>query len=197
MSNDPDQIRAEIERTRANLSDNVNTLTDTVTPSHIAKRQVGKARSAVFGVRDTVMGTASGLGLAAGDTASGLGDAVSGAGDTVTGASAAVKTHAAGNPLAAGLIAVGVGWLVGSLLPATAGERQAAVQLKQTATPLLSDAARDVTEHLKEPAQQAVAAVQDTATDAAHTVKDESLASANQVKEQAVDAKDAVQDAHS
>jgi gas vesicle protein len=194
MSNDPDQIRAEIERTRANLSENVNSLTDTVTPSHIAKRQVGKARTAVFGIRDNVIGTASQVGSAATDAASGLGDTASAVGNTVTEAPAVVRTQTAGNPLAAGLIAVGVGWLVGSLLPATAAEKQAAVQVKQTATPAIADAAQQVTDHLKEPAAQAVASVQDAASEAAATVRDESVSSAHDVRDQAQDAKDTIQD---
>ena len=194
MSNDPNQIRADIERTRANLSDNVNTLTDTVTPSHIAKRQVGKARSAVFGFRDKVMGSAASLSSSASDTASGIGDELSDAGNTVSEAPAAVKAQAAGNPLAAGLIAVGVGWLVGSLLPSSQVEQHAAAQAKETATPLLTDAAHEIGEHLKEPAQRAMASVQGSAAEAAATVKDESVSSAHDLRDQATDAKDAVQE---
>ena len=46
MSNDPEQIRREIERTRTELSDNVNALGDKVNPGSIAKRQVGRVRGA-------------------------------------------------------------------------------------------------------------------------------------------------------
>ena len=45
-SNDPDEIRADIERTRAALSDDVDALTDTANPKNIAKRQVDKAKDA-------------------------------------------------------------------------------------------------------------------------------------------------------
>ena len=58
-SNDPDEIRAEIERTRADLSDNVNALADSVNPAHVAGRQVDKVKGAVFGVKDKVMGVRS------------------------------------------------------------------------------------------------------------------------------------------
>ena len=75
--------------------------------------------------------------------------------------------------MAAGLIAFGVGALVGSLLPASGAEQQAATKVKDAATPVLSDAAKQVSGNLKEPAQQAVEAVKGTATDAAATVKDE------------------------
>ena len=39
MSNDPDEIRRQIEATRAGLSDDVNALSDKVSPTQIAKRQ--------------------------------------------------------------------------------------------------------------------------------------------------------------
>ena len=56
-SNDPDQIRADIERTRAELSYNVDSLTDTANPKNIADRQVDKVKGAVAGVRDKIMGS--------------------------------------------------------------------------------------------------------------------------------------------
>jgi hypothetical protein len=185
-SQDPDQIRAEIEQTRANLSDNVNALTDTVTPSHIAKRQVGKARGAMVSARDKVMGTTSDLGAQASDRASTIGDAV-------TGAPSAVTSRTAGSPLAAGLIAVGVGWLVGSLMPASSVEKQAAAQVKDAAAPVVGDAAKEVADHLKQPAQDAVESVKETATSAMEAVQDEGASAAKDVQGKAADAKDAVQ----
>jgi gas vesicle protein len=196
-SNDPDQIRAEIERTRANLSNDVNQLTDTVTPSHVAKRQVDKARGAVSGVKERVMGTAGDLHSGASDKASHLSDKASDMGSAVTGAPSTVKNRAAGNPLAAGLIAVGVGWLVGSLLPVSEREKQAATQVKDTAMPVVSDAAKEVAENLKPAAQDAVESVKETAADAAATVKEEGKSSAQDVQGQAVDAKDTIQDSRS
>jgi gas vesicle protein len=200
-SNDPDEIRAEIERTRANLSNDVNTLTDTVTPSHVARRQVDKARGAVAGVKDKVMGSAGDLQSSASDKASGVAGkasdsygAVSGA---VTGAPQTVKSRAAGNPLAAGLIAVGVGWLIGSLMPVSEREKQAATQVKDTAMPVVSDAAKEVAENLKPAAQDAVESVKETAADAATTVKEEGKSSAQDVQGQAADAKDTIQESRS
>ena len=54
--NDPEVLRAEIARTRAELSDNVDTLTDTANPKNIADRQVNKVKSAARGVREHLMG---------------------------------------------------------------------------------------------------------------------------------------------
>src|ERR1700712_1229177 len=127
---DPDQIRADIERTRANLSSDVNALTDSVKPSNVAGRQVDKARSAVVGLKDKVMGAGdnatSSVSSAASDMSSGISAAASTVSDAVTGAPGSVKSQARGNPLAAGLISLGVGWFVGSMLPASSKETDAA-----------------------------------------------------------------------
>ena len=56
-SNDPDEIRADIERTRATLSDDVDDLAESVKPQSVARRQVDKVKEAVGGVKDRVMGS--------------------------------------------------------------------------------------------------------------------------------------------
>lgn len=183
---DPDQIRAQIENTRGDLSDDVNALADKVNPSHVAKRQVSRVRNVAGSAKDRVMGTASSL-------TSSASSAGSSATSTLSDAPATVQRQTAGNPLAAGLIAFGAGWLLGSLLPVTEKEQQAAVQVKESATPVVKDAAQEVADHLKQPAQQAVDAVKDTASSAADTVKDQGMSAAQDVKDQAQDAKDTVQ----
>lgn len=186
MSDDPDQIRARIEATRGGLSDDVNALADKVNPTHVAKRQANRVRGVATRAKDKVMGAASDMGSNANSTGSSVAS-------TLSDAPAKLQSQTAGNPLAAGLIAFGVGWLVGSLLPATDREQQAAVKVKDTALPAVSDAAKQVTDSLKQPAQQAVDAVKETAGAAADTVKDESANAAQEVKDQAQDAKDTVQ----
>ena len=56
-SNDPDEIRADIERTRAALSDNVDDLAESVKPKNVAGRQVGKVKEAASNIKDRVMGS--------------------------------------------------------------------------------------------------------------------------------------------
>ena len=191
MSNDPEQIRREIERTRTELSDNVNALGDKVNPGSIAKRQVGRVRGAATSVKDAVMGSAADAADTGQQVATTMGDAV-------TGAPNAVARKAQGSPIAAGLIAFGAGLLVSSLLPASKVEQQAAEKVKDTAQPLvddLTDTAKEIAGNLKEPAQQAMEEVKSTATDAAATVKDDATSAADDVKSQAQDSKDTVQQA--
>src|SRR6476619_4741730 len=116
-SNDPDQIRADIERTRAELSYNVDSLTDTANPKNIANRQVDKVKDAARGVRDKVMGSPDDpydTG-AVGDARTAVQDRASAVGDAVSDVPGQVKQKTRGNPLAAGLIAFGAGLLISSL----------------------------------------------------------------------------------
>jgi gas vesicle protein len=107
----------------------------------------------------------------------------------------AVVRQTRGNPLAAGLIAFGAGWLVSSLLPASQREQELAEQAKQRASeigqPLVDaakDAAMEMKDNLQEPAQHAVESVRDTAADAGRTVTEEGRSAAQDVQDHAQDA---------
>ena len=105
-----------------------------------------------------------------------------------------LRGQAAGNPLAAGVIAIGVGWLLGSLLPASAAEKDAAAAAEDKARPTLEGAAREAAASLQDSAQQAAQSVRDSAAGAAATVKDEAASSAHEVRNQAQAARGAVAD---
>ena len=104
-------------------------------------------------------------------------DAASSAAGAVQEAPQAIRRQTRGNPLAAGLIAFGAGWLVSSLLPASRREQELADQAKQVAQekvqPVVQQVASEVGDNLREPAQQAVASVKSTAQDAKDTVAEE------------------------
>lgn len=196
-SSDPDEIRAEIERTRASLSDNVDALTDEANPKNIARRQVEKVKDAGTGLKDKIMGSADESRASLQDRSASLQGSARNVGDQVSGAPSAAKRKTQGNPLAAGLIAFGAGVLISALIPASDKETELAGDLKERAEPLkqeVSDMAKDVAGNLKEPAQQAAQSVQATAQDSADTVKQQGAASADEVKGTAQDAKQTVQD---
>ncbi len=183
-SNDPDQIRSEIEATRSDLSSNVNALTESVKPGNVARRQVDKVGDAVTGLKDRVMGATD-------DATSATSNGLSSAKDAASDVPAKARRGARGNPVAAGLIAFGAGWLLGSVLPASDAEAQAASAIKDRAQPLteqVTQAAKEVAGNLQEPAQQAVQEVRSTATDAAGTVKDEAQSTASDLKSTSKDA---------
>jgi gas vesicle protein len=185
---DPDQIRAEIERSRMELSSDVDALADKVSPGNIAHRQAEKARGAAASVLDRVMGAPSAVATGASTS---VRDAAWTVGDKAADAGAAVRQQAQGNPLAVGLVAFGVGLLVASLLPASTREQEMARTIKEKAAPLaqdLGEAAKEAAANLKEPAQQAVESVKSTATDAVETVKQEGAEATHDVTQHAADA---------
>jgi Protein of unknown function (DUF3618) len=236
-SSDPEQIRRDIERTQAALSQDVDALAEKVTPGKIVERRVDRARDAATRLKEKVMGsdpygrhgsgesvggsvlsaastatdrvsgTASSAASSVQDVASSAASSVQGAASSAAGtvqdaastavgavqeAPQAIRRQTRGNPLAAGLIAFGAGWLVSSLLPASRREQELADQAKQVAQekvqPAAQQVAAEVKENLREPAQQAVESVKSTAQDAKDTVTDEGRSAAQDVQGRAQDA---------
>jgi ElaB/YqjD/DUF883 family membrane-anchored ribosome-binding protein len=188
MSDSPEAIRADIDRTRAELSSDVDALADKVTPSKIVEREKNKIRGALSGVRERIMGAAED---ATGAMKEGGTHAMSGVSD----AASSAKAGAQGNPLAVGLVAFGVGLLAASLIPASSKEKHVAEAVKEKAQPLVDEAssvAREVGEHLKEPAQDAVSAVKDRAQDAVAEVRGEASDAVSDVTDRAQEARDNV-----
>lgn len=180
----PDQIRAEIDATRAGLGYDVDALADKVDPSQIAHRQAEKVKSRFTNAKESVMGAVH-------DKQDTAGSAATNATDTAKQAAEKVK----GYPLAVGLVAFGAGWLLSSLIPASDKEQQLASQVKEKAAPLVDEAksaAQDVAQNLKGPAQDAAASLKDTAQSAAGTVKDEAQGAAADVKDSAQGSADEV-----
>src|SRR6478736_7078363 len=104
MSDSPDAIRADIERTRRELGSDVDALADKVSPSKMVDRQADKVKHALGSVKDRVMGVAD-------DTGSAISDAGSSVAEHVSDVKDKAVAKAEGNPLAVGLIAFGVGLL--------------------------------------------------------------------------------------
>ena len=214
-SNDPEAIRRQIEQTQRELSYDVDALNEKVNPSRVMDRRVSAAKGRFTRARERVMGSAHDTRAtaqyrtqnAAGtvqDKAQGAAESVQGAAQqaaqAVQQAPDTIVRQAQGNPLAAGLIAFGVGWLVSSLLPASERERQLAEQaesaVREHKDELLApakQAAQEVGEQLRPAAEQAVQEVKSTAQDAAQTVKQEGQSAAQDVQGQAQQSRHAVQ----
>jgi len=176
MGQEPDQLKQDIEATRAELGRDVDALADKVSPKRVVSRRVDAARGAVSGVKEKVMGTASSAGSS---TSGALTDRAGAVGGTVSDAVSTAKAKAEGNPLAAGVVAFGVGWLVSSLLPASGKEKQAAARMTELAkdkgAPLageIGQAARAVAADVKDPARHAADSVRGSVSEAADTVSD-------------------------
>lgn len=175
---DPDQLRREIAATRADMDRTLAELEDRVSPSRIRERQTAKVRSRWDGVKTSVMGAAE-------EVNGTLDDAQ----QAVQQAPHELESATRGNPLAAGLIAFGIGSIAGSLFPATTPERKVADELRdQLEEPFneqLQRSGHEIGNELQEHAQEAMEDTKQTAQQASERVQVDVRTSAEQVQDQA------------
>jgi uncharacterized protein YjbJ (UPF0337 family) len=191
VAEEPDRLKHDIEKTRASLTRDVDLLAEKTSPRQVARRRWTAVKERVMGTtEDTryareqahrISGKASDLSGTASEKASA-------AADKVREAPQAVARQTQGNPLAAGIIAFGVGMLTASLMPVTDAERRAGQQLKDHSGDL-TEKAKEVATELKDEVggtvQQAAGQVRDTARDAAQTTKETAKSDAQDVRDQA------------
>src|SRR6195952_1849314 len=123
-SSDPEVIRRQIEDTRRELSYDVDALNEKVNPARVVDRRVTAAKGRLTSVKERDMGsahdtTSSAHGMAENATVPVQGAASSAVGSVQDAASTAagavqqapqqIVSQTQGNPMAAGLIAFGVG----------------------------------------------------------------------------------------
>jgi ElaB/YqjD/DUF883 family membrane-anchored ribosome-binding protein len=200
MAEEPDRIRNDIENTRAELTRDVDRLADKTSPKRVAQRRWSAVKEKVMGsptygsvsttdsVKDKAGAArekASQIGDSAKDKASQIGDragaAAQNAADSVKAAPQVVSQQTQGNPIAAGVIAFGVGLLAASLIPPTELEKRTGQQLKDNAGDLserVKETALEMKDDLSPALQDAVDRVKGTAQEAATTTRDEAKASA-------------------
>ena len=180
----PEQIQAQIERTRSELSGDVDRLADKVSPSAVVGRQVDRVRGRGTALKARVMGSAddsSGL-RGAGDS---VGSAAGSARDAAAGAPQKVRQQTQGNPLGAGLVAFGIGLVLGSLAPASDAEQQLASAAEGKARQLAEPAkqlGQDMADQVKPAVQGAVEEVRSTAQDAAQTTTEQAKSAKDDVQ---------------
>ena len=157
----PDQIEMDIERTREDLRQNVDALKDKLSPTHAAKRSAARLGESVSQARDTLMGTAE--------------DSVAKTQESITGVSDKISSGARGNPVAVGLGAFALGWMISSLIPASKTEKDAAGTLLDSDMAAsmvqpIADTARTVVENAGDNVKEAAQEVGREAQEAASTV---------------------------
>lgn len=192
MSNNPDEIRADIDRTRSEISRDVDALTEKVDPSKAVDRQTDKIRNRVRGLQESVMGSPDDT-----ENHSTLQEVRERTGEIIQDAPDQVKQRARGNPLAAGLIALGAGWLIGSMMPASKPEQDTAAALKDRAEPLVEEAksaAQEMGENLKPQAQEAAQSLQETGRSSMENIQEEGKHHASDLKGDAQQAAQHIRD---
>jgi Protein of unknown function (DUF3618) len=176
MGATPDELKSNIERTRSELTADVDALADRVSPGKIARRRTEAVRGTMSGAKDRVMGGVS----------------------SATSAPTAVADRAQGNPLAVGLVAFGAGLLASSLLPSTSTEQQIATAVKDTAVEPIKafakDQAQQAQETLQPAAQEAAADLKESAVSAAQNTTEHAKSATNEVADRTRDAAQTVKD---
>ncbi|MFF3290831.1 DUF3618 domain-containing protein [Streptomyces sp. NPDC003023] len=198
MGTQPDELRSEVEHTRAHLARNVDLLADRMAPRRIARRKADSAQHRLRGIKEHVMGSAKDTGSNLSSKAHDVADSAGQSAETVGGmakdtagkardsagrlgsaahqAPARVRERTEGSPLAAGVVAFGAGMLAAAFLPPSKAEERVGEQLREHSDELLQpvkQSAHDVQEGLRGPANQAMEAVRTAAQDAAQTTKEE------------------------
>jgi ElaB/YqjD/DUF883 family membrane-anchored ribosome-binding protein len=182
---------ADIEATRADLSRNLDELSDKVSPQRVVQRRKDAARQSLTSVKDKVMGSAQDVKDRA-SSSGGTGSVKDSAQDAAHNAAGTVQSATAGNPLVAGAVAFGAGMLISALIPASKAEARGAQRVveaaKEHGQPLIDEAkslGHDIGQDLGESAKQAAQQVKAQAQDSAGTLKQEGQSSADTVKDQA------------
>lgn len=188
----PEEIRRDIEATRADMDRTMNQIEDRVSPTAIRERQTERLRGRWSRVKTSVMGSpdspfsGGGSGGSVTDTVRGQGEDAAAA---VKSAPDRIEAQTRGNPLAAGAIAFGVGALLGSVLPASQREQEAASAVRDQAEEPLKQGLKQMGEQTKEDlqptVQQAADQTKDRATEAAQTTKDDAQSRAQNVQDRA------------
>jgi gas vesicle protein len=189
MGQSTEELKRDIEHTRADMSGTLDAIEDRVSPSRMIQRRKNRVAESVHTLRDRVMGTASdmehGVAAAAGDVT-----------DTIKDAPHAVARRTEGAPMVAGAITFGLGFLVAVAFPATDAEREASTKIADKLEPAkqeLMDSAKEVAENLKEPAKQAAQEVKDAASESANAVSSTAREGLEDTKQQASESVSAVQ----
>ena len=186
MGKSTQELRGDIEHTREDLGETLDAIGERVSPGRIVQRRKDRVRDAFSSARESVMGSTESAQGGARQMAHQAGDAASTVTDKARQAPEQVVRQTQGNPLAAGLVAFGVGLVVASVIPPSKPEQQAAGAIQDKLEPLKEravEAAREVKGEVQEAAQTAACEVKDTATQAAGEVRDHAQSAAEHVKE--------------
>jgi gas vesicle protein len=220
MGKTAEELRWEIDQKRSDLTRDFDAIGDRVSPGRMVERQTEAVKSRFRSMKESVMGTADDLGGSARDRTLDVRDQVGGTAHDVresaadlaqsaqsTVQSAAgrvgevpdlVKEQTQGNPLAAGLVAFGIGLLAASVLPESRRERQLARKMEpqlQQAASAAGETGRHLAEELKPVAQEHATNLQESAKESVQQVAEQAKGTAQGVAHDARSSAENVKDA--
>lgn len=166
-----EELRRDIAAQRQDIGRDLEAIGDRLSPGRMVDRSRERTRRRVTTWRERVMGKVQ-------DTRDRMGDAmpsVGGASDTSP--TEMVEERVEGSPLVAGMVAFGLGFIAGSILPPSSRERE----LARSVEPQVQQLARGAAETAKEAGEHLAPVVQEEA----QAVKEEAGEAASQVAGQA------------
>jgi ElaB/YqjD/DUF883 family membrane-anchored ribosome-binding protein len=176
MGQTTEELNAEIAGTRQSLAQDLDALQDKVSPSAVVQRRKEAMSYRVRNLGSRVMGTAYSVRQSAAGTASESTGRVS---QTASGFADTAQERVEGSPLAAGMVAFGVGVVVAGLIPASDAESRASRKVVDTAKE------QGVADGMRSTGQEMASGLGDKATEAAQEVKETAKQSASRVKDEA------------
>ena len=183
MGETPDQIRDEIEHTRARMSDTAEAIGYKADVKSRVQDSVAEKKASVVGTisdgRDAVVGAADSL-------VSRVGGIVPDGQEVKDGAARVGVTRE--NPLGLAIAGVAAGFVLGTLLPKTRLENEKIGPVSDQVTEKAKEAAQETLERGKAVAQETVAAAADTARDRGGEELDGLSSSVQQKAEEITDA---------
>jgi len=207
VGQEPDRIRAEIEQTRAEMSETVDALGYKADVKSRAKESIQEkkdsAKESIVGagqsVKDKIVGAGEAVSDRVGGAGGAVGDRVSSAGGTISDATPdaeQVKYQAKravgiaqSNPLGLAIGSVAVGFIAGLLIPSTRVEDEKLGPVADDLKDKAKQTGQEALEHGKQVAQEAAQSAQET-------VKESGQEHAQQVRDSAQEHAQDVQQRH-
>ena len=190
-----DQLRRDAQLHREQMGDTLEAIGDRLSPERIVERRKEAVGQRLRSVKEAVMGSPDydehgGNGDCligrAQSVASSAGGAVQTATEQVQQAPQAIAAQARGNPIAAGIVAFGIGALFATVLPKSQAEQRlvddARTQL-QSAAQELKEVGRAVASDAKERSASAFEEVKAASTSAAESVQEQARGSVEHLQD--------------
>jgi Protein of unknown function (DUF3618) len=177
-----DQLEADIVHTRQDMSSAMDRVGDQMSPKQVLKGGTHRLSQWIQSARDGIMGTVSAPSAPVGQGPEGLGE---GPGQSRHD-SGSITAQNQGNPLAAGIIAFGVGLLIGSVLRPTKVEQQGLSAIADKAEPAIDaaiQAASELGHGVQKSTEQAASELGDVLKEAGQEIVDKTRASTSEAAE--------------
>jgi len=194
MGTTADTLRHDLDRERADLTNDLQAIGDRVSPGRMVERRKAATRQRFGRISEQVMGSAHDVRDKASGMASDVGESTSGTissvGDAMRDVPQRAEQMVEGNPLGAGIAAFGLGLVIATMMPETATEQRLVTKVEpklQEAASTVGTAAQGVAEELKPAAKEAVQDLKSDAQDAAAQLKQQASDAASETAEQAKD----------